>query len=113
MSRWRSKRKLSSRRGRSVSWHATAAERGLRDALHRAMPNSPAQIRTMEDRIASTATDRRFAMIAVLGFAFVALVLAGIGIYGVVWYTVAMRTHEIGIRMALGATSARVGAELL
>ena len=67
----------------------------------------------MEDLLGRSTSDRRFSMLLVVAFAALAVLLAAVGLYGVVSYSVSQRTAGIGLRMALGATSSDVRRMML
>jgi putative ABC transport system permease protein len=63
---------------------------------------------TMDQRLSDSLARRRFSMLLFGVFAFIAMILASIGIYGVMSYSVTQRTHELGVRIALGAQSRQI-----
>jgi putative ABC transport system permease protein len=78
-------------------------------AVHRVEKHAPFyRAATLENQLGAFLTERRFQTSLLIGFSIVALLVAAIGIYGLIQYSVATRAQEIGIRMAVGAQAGEI-----
>lgn len=81
----------------------------IRSAMNQAEKHAPVYgITTLENRLGAFLAQRRFQTSLLVGFSAIALLMAAIGIYGLIQYSMTMRTQEIGIRMAIGAQAGEI-----
>ena len=92
----------------SRSAQATSLAPTVRQVIRELDPSLPVQVRSVDEALDRAVAGRRFSLTLIAVFSVAALVLATLGIYGLISYLVAERTREIGIRLALGAASGDV-----
>jgi ABC-type antimicrobial peptide transport system permease subunit len=86
----------------------------VRQRIHSLEPNRAVyDVKRLSDYVSSTLSGRRFQIALLSSFAAMSLLLAAIGLYGVTSFLVSLRTREIGLRVALGATRLRIFAQIL